>query len=51
VRPLVERELMAARRKRRLEDLYASLLEKYTVDVQSATVKPKEGAKAEAGDR
>jgi hypothetical protein len=51
VRPLVERELMAARRKQRLEDLYVGLLEKYSVDVQSAAVKPKEGAKADAGGR
>jgi hypothetical protein len=36
VRPLVERELMAARRKRRLEELYELLLEKYTVDMEGA---------------
>ena len=51
VRPIVERELMSARRKQRLEDLYVGLLEKYTVDVQSSAAVPKEGATADAAGR
>jgi hypothetical protein len=40
IRPVVEREVLAARRKRDLDTLYERLLEKYTVTIEKPKAKP-----------
>src|SRR5512141_166917 len=49
VRPAVERELLAERRKRQLASLYESLLAKYTVVVEKREAGKAGGAKKEGG--
>jgi hypothetical protein len=49
IRPMVERELLAERRKRDLDALYERLLEKYTVTVEKPKPPPPQAAAAGAG--
>ena len=46
---MVEREVLAERRKRDLDTLYERLLEKYTVTIEKPTAKPPPAAAAGAG--
>jgi hypothetical protein len=47
VRPLVERELVSAKRKAQLDAMYENLLEKYAVSIEM----PKEEERAAEGSR
>jgi hypothetical protein len=49
IRPMVEREVLAERRKRDLDALYERLLQKYTVTVDKPKPKPTAAAAAGAG--
>ena len=49
IRPVVEREVLAERRKRDLDTLYERLLEKYTVTIEKPKAKPPPAAAAGAG--
>jgi parvulin-like peptidyl-prolyl isomerase len=49
VRPVVEREVLAERRKRDLDTLYERLLEKYTVTIEKPKAKPQPAAAAGVG--
>ena len=49
IRPVVEREVLAERRKRDLETLYERLLQKYTVTIEKPKAKPAQAAAAGAG--
>jgi parvulin-like peptidyl-prolyl isomerase len=49
IRPVVEREVLAERRKRDLDTLYERLLAKYTVTIEKPTAKPPLAAAAGAG--
>jgi hypothetical protein len=49
IRPVVEREVLAERRKRELDALYERLLAKYTVTVEKPKAKPPLAAAAGAG--
>ena len=49
IRPVVEREVLAERRKRDLDTLYERLLEKYTVTIEKPKAKPPLAAAAGAG--
>ena len=49
VRPVVEREVLAERRKRNLDTLYEQLLEKYTVTIEKPKATPPPAAAAGAG--
>ena len=49
IRPMVEREVLAERRKRDLDALYERLLEKYTVTVEKPKPMPPQAAPAGAG--
>jgi uncharacterized coiled-coil protein SlyX len=55
VRPLVERELLAERRRTQLQALYERLLQRYTVTIEmpkeEAGKKPASSAPAEGGAR
>ena len=46
---MVEREVLAERRKRDLDALYERLLEKYTVTIEKPKAKPQPAAAAGAG--
>jgi parvulin-like peptidyl-prolyl isomerase len=49
IRPAVEREVLAERRKRDLDGLYERLLEKYTVTIEKPKPTPTQAASAGAG--
>ena len=49
IRPVVEREVLAERRKRNLDTLYERLLEKYTVTIEKPKATPPPAAAAGAG--
>ena len=49
IRPMVEREVLAERRKRDLDNLYERLLAKYTVTIEKPKAKPPLAAAAGAG--
>ena len=49
IRPMVEREVLAERRKRDLDALYERLLEKYTITVEKPKPMPPQAAAAGAG--
>jgi parvulin-like peptidyl-prolyl isomerase len=49
VRPVVEREVLAERRKRDLDALYERLLEKYTVTIEKPKAKPQPAAATGVG--
>jgi len=49
IRPVVEREVLAERRKRDLDTLYERLLERYTVTIEKPKAKPQQAAAAGAG--
>lgn len=49
VRPLVERELLAERKRAQLEALYAQLLRKYTVEIEMPAEPPTMGAEERSG--
>ena len=49
IRPVVEREVLAERRKRNLDTLYERLLEKYTVTIEKPKATPPQAAAAGAG--
>ena len=49
IRPQVEREVLAERRKRDLDSLYERLLEKYTVTIEKPKPKPEKAASAATG--
>lgn len=49
VRPLVAREFLAERQRRRLEELYKNLLARYTVTIEQPTERPTPAKAASAG--